>query len=197
MNNDIFKYYVNEINLLANFVKIAAEHFNKALNEENNDSNMIWYDLQNIITYSADISKILWGAKGSKDFDKRYHLDRSKIQKLLEVEDDWEIGPNNKILRNKLEHIDENIVKFSRKEHAIIYDRNIVSNYNMISLNGKEFNPNKESTLRSYNLEIGEYVIFGRAFNIKKACEECRMLRLKTDNFIKSEVAYEDLVSDD
>ena len=42
-----------------------------------------------------------------------------------------------------------------------------------------------------------KYVIFGRAFNVKKACEECRMLRLKTDNFIKSGAAYEDLVSDD
>lgn len=197
MNNDIFKYYVNEINLLANFVKIAAEHFNKTLNEENDDTELIWYDLQNIITYSADISKILWGSKGSEKFDKKYHLDRSKFQKILEVEDDWEIGPYNKTLRNKLEHIDENIVKFASKNYPNVYDRHIVANYNAIIINGAGLNPNKESTLRSYNLELGEYVIFGRAFNIKKACEECRILRLKTDSFIKSEVSYEDLVSDD
>ena len=189
MNNDIFKYYVNEINLLTNFVKIAAEHFNKVLNEENNDSNMIWYDLQNIITYSADISKILWG---SKKYDR---ANRQKFRDILKVEDNWEISYNNKTLRNRLEHIDEHIIKFVSEEHQIIYDRNIVSNYNMISVNGREFNPNKESTLRSYNLELGEYVIFGQAFNIKKACEECQNLRMKTDELIKNGVSYESLAS--
>ncbi|MCS8573777.1 hypothetical protein [Pediococcus pentosaceus] len=197
MNNEVFKYYVDEINLLTNFVKIAAEHFNKIINEKDADNNLVWYDLQNIIIYSADVSKILWGSKGSTKFDKKYHLYRSEFRKLLEVEDDWEIGPDNKILRNKLEHIDENIVKFTSKNHIIVYDRNIVSIYNMASINGIMFNPNKEMTLRSYNVDLGEYIFFGRAFNVKKACEECRRLRLKTDELIKNEVSYEDLVSDD
>ncbi|MGX6452684.1 hypothetical protein ACWM0J_01425 [Pediococcus acidilactici] len=191
MNNDIFKYYVNEINLLANFVKIAAEHFNKTLNEENDDTELIWYDLQNIITYSADISKILWGSNTSD------RVKRQKIRDILEVEDKWEISYNNKTLRNKLEHIDEHIIKFASKNHPIVYDRHIVANYNAIIINGVGLDPNKESTLRSYNLELGEYVIFGRAFNIKKACEECRKLRLKTDELIKNEVTYESMVSDD
>lgn len=45
MNNDIFKYYLNKINLLTSFVKIATEHFNKTLNEENDDTELIRYDL--------------------------------------------------------------------------------------------------------------------------------------------------------
>ncbi|QLL37782.1 hypothetical protein [Lactiplantibacillus plantarum] len=190
MNNEVFKYYVDELNLLTNFVKIAALDFNEALNQD--DSNLIWYDLQNIVTYASDISKILWGSKGSEN------RNRQKFREILGADDGWEITYKNKTLRNKLEHIDENLVKFSKQPHSLIYNRNIVSNYNAgVRVNNVAYNPNKESTLRSYNSELGEYVIFGQAFNIKKACEECRTLRLKTDDIVKSGVTYENLVGQD
>ncbi len=186
MNNEVFKYYVDEINLLTNFVKIAAEHFNEVVNRDD-ASNLIWYNLQNIITYVADVSKILWGSNSVQK------ADRQKLRDILKAKDSWEISYKNKTLRNKLEHIDEHIIKFSKKPHQIIYDKNIVPNYRAIEIGG-HFNPNKESTLRSYNLELGEFVIFGSAFNIKKACEECRELRLKTDDIIESGMSYESLV---
>ncbi|MGY5269178.1 hypothetical protein [Lactiplantibacillus plantarum] len=187
MNNEVFKYYVDELNLLTNFVKIAALDFNEALNQD--DSNLIWYDLQNIVTYASDISKILWESS-NKNQD-----DRNLFRQILNVSDDWQL--KNKRLRNRLEHIDEHLVKFSKQPHKLIYNRNIVSNYNAgIRVNNITYNPNKELTLRSYNLELGEFVIFGQAFNIKQVCEECKMLRLKTDSILKSGVSYEDLVNE-
>ncbi|WP_436674273.1 hypothetical protein [Lactiplantibacillus plantarum] len=190
MNNEIFKYYIKEINLLSNFVKIAANEFNKVIQDQSQDSNIIWYDLQNIIVYASDISKVIWGSNRP---DRKA---RVGLQKILNVEDNWEIGPKNKTLRNHLEHIDENLVSFSNSPKLVVIDRLITSDEShSIMIGDKSFIPSNEQTLRCYNLTTKRYILFGHSFNIGKACAEIKSLREKTEELIESEATYENLVS--
>lgn len=189
MNNEIFKYYIKEINLLSNFVKIAANDFNKVIQDQNQDSNIIWYDLQNIIVYASDISKLIWKNPSS------VYDGREQFRKILKVNNAWEL--KSKKVRNRLEHIDERLITFTKRDHTIIYDQVISDDYqHAIVIGDKPFNPQNEDTLRSYNRILGEFIIFGQKINIKNVCAEIKALRERTQIIIEGDLSYESLVSE-
>ena len=75
--------FLDELDTLCSFVIYAVASANNSLYSGN---NYLWYSLQNIVTYTADISKILWGSNQSendkrREFRKELHVnDRSAIR---------------------------------------------------------------------------------------------------------------------
>lgn len=195
MKNNEFKLYIDELKNLCAFFKIAINGVNDCLkNTPNNNpasNDAFWYSAQNSITYAANISKILWGSN-AKDNEER-----TDLRKLLKVDDEFYI--KNKQLRNKLEHIDENLKKFSKYDVSVLWNRNIIGDSPMlIFIDGKPFKPENEKTLRSYNYDTTNFIFMGNTFNLQASLKEIEQIALNVniiENKINSEgETYETLV---
>lgn len=157
--------FLDELNTLCNFVLYAVTSANNSLYS---GSDYLWYSLQNIVTYTADISKILWGSNQSEN-DKR-----KELRKELHVNDNSII--RNKHFRNHFEHIDERLKKFSKVKPDLIVNKNISDNDNAIAVNGKQFIFKDEYTLRSLDLKRMQFVIFGDSYNLQQIVSEIEEL---------------------
>jgi hypothetical protein len=75
----------------------------------------IWFDVQNIVTASARLSRLLWGGE-----------DRAKLRAKVGVDDSSPLRLT--AVRNHIEHIDERFERWAREspDHGY-YDRNLRS----------------------------------------------------------------------
>jgi hypothetical protein len=81
--------------------------------------DLLWYQLQNLLTAAANISKVLWGAGGKLDEERR------PVRESLGVPDDSPL--QNTDLRNHFEHFDERLDRWwieSGPNHHF-FDRNL------------------------------------------------------------------------
>ena len=157
--------FLNELDTLCNFVIYAVISANNSLNSGN---DYLWYSLQNIVTYTADISKILWGS------NQRESDERKEFRKELRVNDNFAI--RDKHFRNHFEHIDERLEKFSKIEPNLIVDKNVADSDNAIVVNGKPFIFKDEYTLRSLDLKRMKFVIFGDSYDLQRIIFEIENL---------------------
>ena len=157
--------FLDELDTLCSFVIYAVTSANNSLYS---GSNYLWYSLQNIVTYTADISKILWGSNQSEN-DKR-----REFRKELHVNDSSAI--RSKHFRNHFEHIDERLEKFSKIKPNLIINKTIVDSDNAIMVNGKPFIFKDEYTLRSLDLKRMQFVIFGDSYNLQQIVSEVEKL---------------------
>lgn len=161
MNKKQEQLYLDELSTLCNFVVYACQDYcaSNLGSRLNYPADRLWYYLQNIVTYTADISKILWGS------DPASNNDRKKFRKLLNITEDSPL--QSKKFRNLLEHIDINLRKFSKKDIQILMNKNITSSDHDIFVGNKAFIPRNENTLRNYDISRQEFVIFGRTFQMQ------------------------------
>ncbi|MEK1385515.1 hypothetical protein HCZ02_00760 [Limosilactobacillus fermentum] len=157
--------FLDELDTLCNFVIYAATSANDSLYAEN---DYLWYSLQNIVTYTADISKILWGSNQSennkrKEFRKELHISDASVIR-------------NKHFRNHFEHIDERLKKFSKIRPSLIVNKNVVDSDKSIVVNGKPFIFKNEYTLRSLDLKRMQFVIFSDSYDLQRIVPEVENL---------------------
>lgn len=165
--------FVDELKTQLNFALISIKEINTFLNSlsENRTFNedFFWYYAQNLIVYSGNISKILWGVY-PKGIDKLVKNKRLKERKELREK----IGVNentvlrNRYLRNSLEHIDEKLEEFTKKESTIILNKNIGPILGMIQLGNDPYDISKEKNLRHYDQETKIFYFYGESINLQE-----------------------------
>ncbi|WP_314737057.1 hypothetical protein [Limosilactobacillus urinaemulieris] len=159
------RLFLDELDTLCNFVIYAVTSANSSFYS---GSDYLWYSLQNIVTYTADISKILWGSNQSES-DRR-----KEFRKELHIADNSAI--RNKHFRNHFEHIDERLKKFSKVKPNLIVNKNISDSDNAIVVNGKPFIFKDQYTLRSLDLKRMQFVIFGDSYDLQRIVPEVNNL---------------------
>jgi hypothetical protein len=133
------KYLLNifqmEINRQCKFSIIAIEQIEEGL--ANNDSDLIWYSIQNLLVAVANISKIFWPPKNPEK--------RKKLRESLNIQDNSPLKSRD--FRNSFEHFDERLERWAKssKRHNFI-DSNLGSS-NMIK------GIDQEDYLRNFNPE--------------------------------------------
>lgn len=155
------RLFLDELDTLCNFVIYAVTSANRSLCS---GGDYLWYSLQNIVIYTADISKILWGA------NQRENDRRKEFRKELHIDDSSAI--RNKHFRNHFEHIDERLKKFSKVKPNLIVNKNISDSDNAIVVDGKPFIFKDEYTLRSLDLKRMQFVIFGDSYDLQRIVSE-------------------------
>lgn len=170
MNSKDEEYAISETYLLCSFTIIAIKNIYDTKYEKYYKDNMIWYNLQNIALYTSDIAKLLWGSNSKNSND------RKKVREILNVTDDFYINrfenENLRDLRNSLEHIDEGLIKFNRRQHIMVEKQVIGNLYQTIKVGDKVFTPTKDETLRVYDPHKHEFFIFGYSFNLDKILDD-------------------------
>ena len=186
MKRKLFEQLLNELKLQTNFsiisVKLLNEHFSKfgqnkpGTEEDINSKYMFWYSIQNYVVSLANISKLLFGVKGyasKEEWDKRKE-ERRQFREILNISESTLL--KNKEMRNLLEHIDENVEKFSLETSTYVVDRNIGTS-NMIMLHDNNFFDKNYYNLRNYLTDKQEFWLFNKKFSITETFPEILDLR--------------------
>lgn len=187
MKKQRFQFLLDETKLQTNFAIISINHFNVSYGnmnslewlseEQRNATYEFWYFLQNYVVSLGNISKILFGSFNPKDTPEKRMI-RNKERRILRET----IGiPDNIILRDKkmrnlLEHIDENIEKFTDSPPNIISNRGIIPSY-AFNVNGENLFEHDINNLRNYLTDKNELILFGKKINISNSFSEVINLR--------------------
>lgn len=176
MDKQRFEFLLDELKLQVNFSIISINHFNETWKEKNERTNdreetitltyEFWYYLQNYVISLANISKILYGVNNkyqSKEINQRRINERKLIRNILSIEKPSLL--EDKQLRNRLEHIDEYIEKFSDSNPSIIANRNIGPT-NMIGIKDKSLFDEDINNLRNFLTNKNELILFGKRINL-------------------------------
>ena len=130
----------------------AIERFD-AMNPDDPESHRaILNCLQEIVSYTAAISKFFWPQD-----EKKCKWRGDQLKKAFQIEDDSPLGPRT--LRNSLEHLDERLDKFFKTEFAgYIYPEFV----------GTSGGDDGVATcfFRAYFSDTGEYRILNDVFDV-------------------------------
>ena len=182
-----FEFLLDELKLQTNFAIISINHFNKTWNElfdsENSDrvtmTYEFWYYLQNYVVALGNLSKLLFATKSKYETYEEYKVrnkDRKVFSGIIKVQSNTIL--RDKKMRNLLEHIDENLEKFSEKPPYIIANRNI-GPINAIQIGDNLLFEKDEDNLRNFITDRKELILFGKRFNVEKTFAEVIDLRDK------------------
>lgn len=174
-----FELLLDELKLQTNFSIISMKYLEKNLddkwnqyslgNEDNRINNQyeFWYYLQNYVVALGNVSKLLFISRNPSESNSEYQKrkkDRDLFLRILEIDNN--ISLRNKKMRNILEHIDERIEEFSKKEKNIIANKNIGPS-TMILIGDKYLFEDDADNLRNYLTDRKEFILFGRRFNLE------------------------------
>lgn len=187
MDDRRVKLFIDEINLMIDYCFYSFNQMNKVLisidRGEKFDRDYFWYYSQTFITYAANISKLLWPTKNRNETSKEFSLRkefRNELRDLLGVERN--ILLNDKKLRNRFEHLDENLDNF--KEN-VIFSKNFGPVTGLIQMDGKDYNLSKQKQLRHYDPYSKTLYLYGEKMNIQDLYNEIKSLSEKVAEFEK------------
>jgi hypothetical protein len=100
----------------------AARGDNRAVAAAN---DVLWFELQNLLTAAANVSKVMWGSGGKLEEERR------PLRESLGVPDDSPL--KNTDLRNHFEHFDERIDRWWTESPNHAYIDRIIGPPNAIS----------------------------------------------------------------
>lgn len=184
-----FEFLLDELKLQTNFAILSINHFNntweKLFDYEDIDRVTItyefWYYLQNYVIALGNVSKLLFATKNKYEtvaqFKKRLE-DRKVFLSILKVKENTIL--RDKKMRNLLEHIDENLEKFSDKSASVIANRNIGPS-NAIQIGNDFLFEKDEDNLRNFITDRRELILFGKRFDVERTFQDIIELR---DNII-------------
>lgn len=187
MKKQRFEFLLDELKLQTNFAIISVNNFNKSYNnirntkpfsEEYNISTYeFWYFLQNYIVSLGNISKLLFGSYNFKDTPEK-RTERNKERTLLrkKINITYNTILKDKQMRNILEHIDENIEKFTDNPPNIIFNRGIIQSKSVL-VDDKNLFEHDINNLRNYLTDKNELILFGKEINIGLTFTEILKLR--------------------
>ena len=187
MRKQKFEFLLDEIKLQTNFAIISINHFNVTWSDlfnkdiDNDERTTLtyefWYYLQNYVISLGNISKMLFATKNFQESNIEYGKrlnDRKIFTRTLNVKQNSIL--RDKKMRNLLEHIDENLEKFSSKSPGIIINRNIGPS-NSIRIGDEFLFENDEDNLRNFITDRKELILFGKRLNVKETFKEVLELR--------------------
>ena len=138
------------------FALHAAESINEGLRD--NDSDAIFFGIQNFLNASANISKMLWGQAGKRSEARR------PLRQSIGIDDASPLRDVN--MRNNFEHMDERIDRWweisTQKHYA---DRNIGP---LEMIKGSRL----EDVFRIFDPSTAKVGFWGQEFNIQTIVDE-------------------------
>lgn len=188
MNKMREQLFIDELQTQIGFALFSIEEINIYLNSfENNleaDSDKFWYYAQNLIVYSGNISKILWGIK-SKDQNKNKvrRKERKIFRKKLRVDEDSLL--KKRFLRNALEHVDEKMEDFTSESQNIILNKNFGPVMGMVSYGNDVYDISKQKNLRHYDQYTKIFYFYGEQVNLEKIYKSLLQLKDNIENYEK------------
>jgi len=146
--------FYSQIRDQCDYVRRATEELEPALAAQ--DTDRVWYCLQNLLSAAANISKALWGV--NPEIEKA----REPLRASLGITDDSPL--RSRELRNHFDHFDERLDEWDKKSTTRIYmDRNILpSGMNLIGGIGT----GKHDELRRYFPDTAIATFFGDAYEL-------------------------------
>lgn len=181
--------FISEINLMIDYCFYSFNQFNEVLHrmddEKDYDLDYFWYHAQTFITYAANLSKLLWATKNHNEKTNDF-LNRKKFRDDLRKE----VGVlessilKDKKLRNRFEHIDEDIDFF--KENIVI-SRSFGPSTQIISIDNQGYDLSKEKQFRHYNPYTTTLHLYGQAMNLQVLYDEIKLLSEKVTEYEKRE----------
>lgn len=193
MDNKRENLYLEELKTQINFALYSVEGVNEYLNlmdvGENRDSEKFWYYAQNLIVYTGNISKILWGVNDKdKNKNRIRKQERRYLRKKLNINEESIL--KKRFLRNALEHIDEKLEDFTEGPQMIIMNKNFGPVRGIISFGDDVYDVSEQKNLRHYDQYTKTFYFYGEEANIEEVYKE--ILKLK-DSIEKIEVVNNDL----
>lgn len=184
MNKRAFELLLDELKLQTNFALTSINHFNEVYNkmsiydvkksEEESlvEKNEFWFYLQSLASAVANISKIFYSSKGNRESRKQYEARKKEREIFTQfVGEDIFKKLKKRKMRNALEHIDERIESFSKRNPNIQLNMNILPS-NGISIDGKLiFQEDHIDNLRNFITDKNEFVLFGEKMNMNEITE--------------------------
>lgn len=124
-----------------------------------------WFALQNYIVSIGNISKLLYGVRGSSSVEvwQLRKKQRNFFRNQLNIKNNTTF--RNRQMRNLLEHIDENIEQFVLSNLEIVVDRMIGPRKNSITIENENFYNNDFYNLRIFLTDINEFWYLIQSFH--------------------------------
>lgn len=180
--------FIDELKTQIDFALFSVDEMKEVLKTLESrakiDSDRFWYNAQNFVVYSANISKILWGVK-DRNYQKNQirKQERNQLRNKLKIENNSRL--KNRNLRNALEHIDEKLEDFTSEPQSIILNRNIGPVKNMISIAGDVYDISKEKNLRHFDPNTNILYFYGEKVNLEENYKEILKLKDNIEDYEK------------
>lgn len=173
------KLFIDELKTQIEFALISVEEVNKFLTALDTgfpeDATPFWYYAQNLIVYSGNISKILWGVKGKdKKINEIRENERKALRKQLDINEQSIL--KKRYLRNALEHIDEKLEEFTRTPQMVL-NKNFGPVRGMIQVGDDIYDISKEKNLRHYDQNEKMYYFYGNSVNLEEIYKGIKQLK--------------------
>jgi len=177
------KLFIDELKTQTEFALMSIKEVNIFLvaldNGRFDDAPSFWYNAQNLIVYSGNISKILWGIykKGDayQNINKIRRAERKKLRNKLKVTERSVL--RSRFLRNALEHVDEKLEEFTESRQSIILNKNFGPINYMIQNGEKLYDISKEKNLRHYDQTTKTFYFYGENINLESLYKDIKKLK--------------------
>ncbi len=159
---DIFQLRVFQRQALdqCRFLVLAAQGVNFGMQQH--DTDLIFFNLQNMLNAGANISKIMWGQKGKKA------AERQQLRASVNIADNSPLRDVN--MRNNFEHMDERIDRWWSDSVWHNHIDKIVGPPNGIA--GAE----PTDMFRTFDPVTKEVVFWGERFDVQKLVSEVQRI---------------------
>lgn len=172
--------YLDELKTQIDFALFSIENINIFLEQMDEgkvgESDNFWYYAQNLVVYSGNISKILWGVKDrNKSKNSIRKKERQDLRGKLEIKNDSLL--KNRSLRNALEHIDEKLEEFTENESNVIFNKNIFTLIDEHKFGENSYRLSKEKNLRHYDPITKTFYFYGEKVNLQDLYRSINILK--------------------
>lgn len=173
MGKMVFRIFQKEIERQCKFAIIAIDEIKNGLSQNNSD--IVWYAVQNFLVAAGNISKSLWPSykkyqEQAEKLEKEEKVNKlrkkaeemkkrgEELRKSLSIKDDSPIQPRK--FRNHFEHFDERLEIWasSSKRHNFV-DSNIGPSKMITGIDAKDFIRNFDNTTWELTFRGDKYEI--------------------------------------
>lgn len=163
-DSPLLRVFQRQLILQCEFVILAAKDADAGLPQNQNSPELTYYGLQNLLNAAANISKALWGARGTP------LAKRKALRDSIGITDDSPLRPLT--MRNKYEHFDEKLDEWWKKTKSYRYlDTGILFKAELERLKWDEID-----RFRNWDTETCDLSFWGEEFNTKRILDEVRRI---------------------
>ena len=163
MEQSLLRVFQRQIKLQCEFIQISEGKLYEALKSRQSSEciKLVFLEIQNILTATANISKCLWGSGKRKD---KISLRRVELQKSLVIDKNSSLYDVE--MRNHFDHFDDRIDTWWKNSECHNSADLLIGSSDMI----RGIAPNDE--FRGFDPNTGELRFNGKKFNLYKVLKE-------------------------
>lgn len=151
-------------------IQLINENRNERYNSTKDDVDYIWLYISSFLTSTANISKLLWGSYNNENTMN----EREPIRHILNIDDNMKI--KSKSFRNNFEHIDDEIIKWFKRDTRVFVDRNMIHAPISDDLIEPDF-------FRQFNSYLYIVYFLGEKYDLKEIVKEIESIQKSIDNY--------------